>query len=136
MSTPIQIIGNITREPEVKTIPSGKTLTKFSVAVSTRKKVGDEWQDGDPSFYDCTAWDDLGSHVADSLRKGDRVIVCGRIAQRFWETPAGEKRSSFEVTVDEVGPSLKWVTTNSTRAERGGGSFNPIDPFNLDKDAF
>ena len=120
--TQITIIGNLTDAPELRFTPQGKAVANFTVAVSKRVKDGNDWKDGPSSFYRCSIWDAAAENMAESLDKGQRVIVVGEIAQRSYETNAGEKRSVFEVTAQEVGPSLKWATA---KPEKTGGKTAP-----------
>jgi single-strand DNA-binding protein len=115
---------------------TGKGLENFTVAVTPRVKDGDGWRDGETSFYRCTAWRSLAENLAESLTKGARVLVQGRLQQRSWETPEGERRSVVEVQVEEAGPSLRWATASITRtgakAAAGaskGGQLNDEPPF-------
>lgn len=123
--TAITIIGNLTDAPELRFTAAGKAVANFTVAVSKRVKDGQEWKDGPSSFYRCSIWDQAAENMTESLTKGQRVIVVGEIAQRSYETNSGEKRSVFEVTATEVGPSLKWaiakVEKTGNRAGIGGG---------------
>ncbi len=114
--TAITIIGNLTDAPELRFTAAGKAVANFTVAVSKRIKDGNDWKDGPTSFYRCSMWDTPAENMAESLGKGQRVIVVGEIAQRSFETNAGEKRSVFEVTASEVGPSLRWATAKPEKA--------------------
>ena len=116
--TAITIVGNLTDAPELRYTAAGKAVAGFTVAVSKRIKDGNDWKDGPTSFYRCTLWDTQAENMTESLHKGQRVIVVGDIAQRSFETNAGEKRSVFEITATEVGPSLKWATV---AVEKTGG---------------
>jgi single-strand DNA-binding protein len=130
--TTTTIVGNLTADPELRFTPNGAPVADFTVAVTPRVKDGDGWKDGDTSFFRCTAWRGLAEHLAESLAKGDRVLVHGSLRQRSWETEGGEKRSVVEVQVDELGPSLKWATAKPEKASRpakGGGQFNDEPPF-------
>jgi single-strand DNA-binding protein len=113
--TQITIIGNLTDTPELRFTAQGKAVANFTVAVSRRVKDGDDWKDGPSSFYRCSLWDAQAENMAESLTKGQRVIVVGDIAQRSFETNSGEKRSVFEVTASEVGPSLRWAVAKTER---------------------
>ena len=115
--TQVTIIGNLSSEIELRFTPQGKAVANFSVAVSKRVKDGNDWKDGPTSFYRVALWDQAAENLAESLEKGQRVIVVGEIAQRNYEHN-GEKRSVFEVTATEVGPSVKWATV---KVERSGG---------------
>lgn len=123
MTAHVTLVGNLTRDPELRYLPSGAGLVSFGIAVNRRYQKDGEWQE-EVSFFDCTAWREQADNVAESLEKGDRVIVVGRLTQRTWETDEGEKRSKVEVTVDEMGPSLRWATaapTKNPKSEGGGG---------------
>ena len=107
MSEPTTTItGNLTAAPELRF--AAAPVTNFTVAVTERRKHGDVWVDGETTFYRCTAWRELAEHAAESLEKGDRVIVTGRLRQRSWETESGERRSSIEIEVEDFGSSLRW----------------------------
>jgi single-strand DNA-binding protein len=116
-TTTITLVGNLTRDPEIKYSTAGNAIANLGLAVNYRKKVGDDWED-DPSFFNITAFGELGEHVADSLNKGARVVVVGRLTQRTWETDEGDKRSAVDIIADEVSPSLRWATASVTKAER------------------
>lgn len=119
--TTITVVGNLTADPELRFTASGKVVATITVAESQRVKDGDTWKDGDTTYWRCTAWDGLAEHIGDSLAKGQRVIVTGRVASRTYETREGEKRTVYEITADAVGPDLKWATARVTRASKGGG---------------
>jgi single-strand DNA-binding protein len=112
----VSLVGNLTDDPEVRFTPQGTTVASFRLAVTPRVKDGEGWKDGDTSFFRVNAWRDLAEHVTDSLSKGDRALVVGRLKTRSWETPEGERRSVVEVEAEEVGPSLKWATAKPQRA--------------------
>lgn len=114
--TSTTIVGNLTADPELKFTPNGNAVVNFTVAVTARFKQNDEWVDGDTSFFRCNAWRDLAVNVADSLSKGNRVVVTGYLKQRSWETPEGDSRSVIELEVQDVGPSLRWATAVPERA--------------------
>ena len=115
--THVAITGNLTDDPEVTFTPNGTAVANFRLAVTPRIREGDQWKDGETSFFRVTAWRDLATHLADSLSKGDRVIVLGQLRTRSWEDKSsGERRSVVEVTAEEVGPSLKWATAKPQRA--------------------
>jgi single-strand DNA-binding protein len=122
----ITIIGNVTRDPELRFTAGGQATASFGVAVNRRwqNRQTQEWEER-VSFFDVVCWQDLADNVAESVTKGSRVIVNGRLEQRSWDTPDGEKRSKIEVVADEVGPSLRWATAkvekNSRNQEGGGG---------------
>jgi single-strand DNA-binding protein len=115
----ITLVGNIVSDPVLRFVPSGQATTSFSVAVNRRwqNSQTQEWTEA-TSFFDCVCWNALAEHVADSLHRGDRAIISGRLDQRSWTTPEGDKRSKVELTADEIGPSLRWATADIRKAER------------------
>ncbi len=117
----VTIVGNITRDPELRFTTGGKGIASFGVAVNRRWQQNGEWQEK-VSFFNVTAWDTLGENVAASLSKGARVIVTGRLEQREYETKEGEKRNIVEIVADEIGPSLRWARAEVERVSRDGGS--------------
>lgn len=120
--TTVTIAGNITGDPELRFTGNGVPVANFSVAVTPRIKDGDEWRDGETSFFRCNAWRELGENIADSLQKGDRVILTGTLKQRSWEDNEGQKRNVVEVTVDEMGPSLRWATAEPVKVKKDRGN--------------
>lgn len=130
--TPITIVGNLTADPELMYTPSGVALARFTVASTPRrfdKNTGD-YVDGDTLFMRCTAWRHLAENVAESLNRGHRVIVTGRLRQSSWETPDGDKRWSIDLDVDDIGPSLRWATVKVTKSTHTGpGATDPNDPW-------
>jgi single-strand DNA-binding protein len=112
----VSLVGNLTDDPEVRFTPQGTAVASFRLAVTPRVKDGDGWKDGETSFFRINAWRDLAENAADSLSKGDRALVLGRLKTRSWETAEGERRSVVEVEAEEVGPSLKWATATPQRA--------------------
>jgi len=120
--TNITLIGNLVDDPELRFTPSGAAVAKFRVASTPRflDKQTNEWKDGESLFLTCNVWRQAAENVAESLQRGMRVIVQGRLKQRTYETKEGEKRTVFEVEVDEVGPSLRNATAKITRAQRSG----------------
>ena len=112
------IAGNLVDTPELRFTNNGTPVTNLRVAVTQRIQQDGEWRDGDTSFFKVNVWRGQAEHLADSLTKGDRVMVTGRLRQRSWETPEGEKRSVAEIEADEVGASLKWATTKIERASQ------------------
>ncbi|WP_084079522.1 single-stranded DNA-binding protein [Demequina sp. NBRC 110057] len=123
--TPITIVGNLTGDPELRFIQSGAAVANFTVASTPRTfdRQSNEWKDGDTLFMRCSLWREAAENVAESLTKGMRVIVTGRLVQRSFESN-GEKRSVVELQVDEVGPSLRYATAKVNRTQRqGGGNF-------------
>lgn len=123
--TPITLVGNLVDDPELRFTPSGAAVANFRVASTPRifDKATNEWKDGDSLFLSCNVWRQAAENVAESLQRGMRVIVTGRLKQRSYETKEGEKRTVFEVEVDEVGPSLKTATAKVAKTTRGGGGF-------------
>jgi single-strand DNA-binding protein len=119
----VTLIGNLTDEPELRYTPAGVPVANFTIAMNrrTRDPVTNEWKDGETSFLRCNVWRQQAENVAESLSKGMRAIVVGRLRQRSWETPDGAKRSTVEVEVEHVGPSLQWATANVTKSSRGDG---------------
>ena len=122
--TNLTMIGNLVSDPELRFTPSGAAVAKFTVASTPRylDKTTIEWKDGDSLFLQCQIWRQAAENVAESLTKGMRVIVSGRLKQRSYETKEGEKRTVFEVEVDEVGPSLRNATAKVTKAARQTGT--------------
>ena len=122
--TQITIVGNLVDDPELRFTPSGQPVARFRVASTPRINVNGEWKDGDALFMTCNVWRQAAENVAESLQRGMRVIVSGRLRQRSYETQQGEKRTVFEVEVDDVGPSLLRASAKVTRAQRTGGDGN------------
>jgi single-strand DNA-binding protein len=116
----VTIVGNITRDPELRFTAGGKGIASFGLAVNRRWQQNGEWQEK-VSFFNVTAWDTLGENIAASLTKGTRVIVTGRLEQREYETKEGEKRNVVEIVADEIGPSLRWARAEVERIARDGG---------------
>lgn len=144
----VELVGNITRDPELRFIPSGMAVANFGLAVNRRwmNKQTNDWEE-QTSFFDVVCWGTLGENVTESLVKGARVIVTGRLEQRTWETQEGDKRSKVEVVADDVGPSLRWATAQVTKTERreggGGGGYDapmptapPAAGYNDDEEPF
>lgn len=152
----VTLVGNITRDPELRFTSGGKGVASFGLAVNRRYQVNGEWQEK-VSFFNVTAWDQLGENAAASLTKGTRVIVTGRLEQREYETSAGEKKNIVEVVADELGPSMRWARATVERTQRanadggasgnsGGGSYGggsntpaaarPADPVYGDEEPF
>jgi single-strand DNA-binding protein len=120
----VSLVGNLTDDPEVRFTPQGTQVGSFRLAVTPRIRQGERWTDGDTSYFTVTCWRELAAHTADSLRKGDRALVLGRLKTRAWETPDGERRSAVEVEAEEVGPGLKWATATPQRASSKARSGN------------
>lgn len=121
--TIITVVGNLTADPELRFTPSGAAVANFTVASTPRQfdRQSNEWKDGDTLFMRCSIWREAAENVAESLVKGTRVIVQGRLVQRSYETREGEKRTVVELQADEVAPSLRYATAKVTRSQRGGG---------------
>ena len=118
----VTLIGNLVEDPELRFTASGVAMAKVRFAVNRRYQRNGEWQE-DTSFFGGTLWRDAAENAAESLQKGMRVIVNGRLEQQQWETKEGEKRSTVEVAIDEIGPSLRWATATVTRSPRAGDSY-------------
>lgn len=122
--TNITLIGNLTDDPELRFTPSGAAVAKFRVASTPRylDKQSGEWKDGEALFLSCNVWRQAAEHVAESLQRGTRVIVSGRLRQRTYETREGEKRTVYELEVDDIGPSLRYATAKVQKMSRSSGS--------------
>src|SRR3712207_5738080 len=136
--TPITVVGNLTADPELRFTPSGAAVANFTVASTPRTfdRQSNEWKDGEALFLNCSVWRQAAENAAESLVRGMRVIVSGRLKARSYETREGEKRTVFEIDVDEVGPSLKYATAKVSKTSRsgtggggGGGSWGGDDPW-------
>lgn len=132
----VTLIGNLVDDPELRFTPSGVAMAKVRFAVNRRYMQNNEWQE-ETSFFSGTCWRDMAENAAESLQKGTRVIVVGRLEQRTWETNEGEKRSTIEVRIDDIGPSIRWATASVTKSPRsgsyagssgGGGTSTPPAP--------
>jgi single-strand DNA-binding protein len=121
--TTITVIGNLTDDPELRFTPSGAAVAKFRVASTPRTldRASGEWKDGEPLFLSCNVWRQAAENVAESLQRGARVIVTGRLRQRSYETREGEKRTVIELEVDEIGPSLRYATAKVQKMSRSSG---------------
>ena len=121
--TVITLVGNLVDDPELRFTPSGAAVAKFRIASTPRflDKATNEWKDGESLFLTCNVWRQAAENVAESLQRGMRVIVQGRLKQRSYETKEGEKRTVYEVEADEVGPSLRNATAKVNKTQRGGG---------------
>ncbi len=140
--TTITVIGNLTADPELKYTPNGgHAVVKFKVASTPRfmDRQTSQWKDGDPLFLFCEMWRQPAEHVAESLKKGDRVILSGQLKMRRWETDSGEKRSMLYVLGDEIGPSLRYATAAPKKMQRssgqGGDNGRDYDPWAGDQPA-
>lgn len=121
--TTLTVIGNLTDDPELRFTPSGAAVAKFRVASTPRflDRNSGEWKDGDPLFLTCTVWRQAAENAAESLHRGTRVIVTGRLRQRTYETKEGEKRTVIDLEVDEIGPSLRYATAKVQKMSRSSG---------------
>lgn len=121
--TLVTVVGNLTADPELRFTPSGAAVANFTVASTPRKfdKQSGEWEDGEALFMRCNIWRQAAENVAETLTRGARVIVTGRLVQRSYETREGEKRTVVELEADEVGPSLKYATAKVAKVSRQGG---------------
>ncbi len=118
----ITLVGNLTEDPELRFTPSGSAVANFTVAVNRRFKSQDgNWEDKLDGFFRCNCWRDMAENVTESLRKGMRIMVVGRLQQRSWEDGDGNKRSMVEIQVDEVGPSLRWASATVQKSDRSSG---------------
>jgi single-strand DNA-binding protein len=123
--TPITVVGNLVADPELRFTASGQPVATFRVASTPRVRdnASGEWKDGDSLFLTCNVWRQAAENVAESLQRGMRVIVTGRLKQRNYETKEGEKRTVYEIEVDDVGPSLRNASAKVARANRSSGGF-------------
>ena len=121
--TIITLVGNLTADPELRFTPSGAAVASFSVASTPRTfdRQAGEWKDGETLFLRCSLWRDAAENITESLTKGTRVIVSGRLKQRSYDDREGQRRTVVELEVDEIGPSLRYATAKPTRTQRGGG---------------
>jgi single-strand DNA-binding protein len=121
--TIITVVGNLTADPELRYTQNGLAVANFTIASTPRNydRASSEWKDGEALFLRASVWREFAEHVAGSLTKGSRVIATGRLKQRSYETKEGEKRTSIELEVDEIGPSLRYATAQVTRAQSSGG---------------
>jgi single-strand DNA-binding protein len=142
----ITLVGNLTRDPELRFTTGGRGVASFGIAVGRRYQVNGEWQE-QTSYFNITAWGQLGENAAATLAKGSRVIVTGRLEQREYTTRDGDKRTAIEVVADELGPSLRWATAQVERqsgqgggggrgGNAGGGGGNAPDPYMGDEEPF
>lgn len=143
----VTVVGNLTRDPELRYTASGRGVASFGLAVNRRYMQNGEWQEV-TSFFNITAWGDLGENLAASVEKGARIIVTGRLEQRSYETKDGEKKSIVEIVADEAGPSLRWAQAQVERISRdsnssssssgggGGGGQRQPDPVYGDEEPF
>jgi single-strand DNA-binding protein len=118
----VTLVGNVTRDPELRFTPSGQAIATFGLAVNRRwqNRQTSEWEEA-VSFFDIVSWAQMAENVCESIQKGTRVLVSGRLEQRSWETDNGDKRSKVEVVADEIAPSLRWATAAVAKNERSGG---------------
>ncbi len=118
----ITLVGNVTEDPELRFTPSGRQVANFTVAVNKRFKNNQgSWEDRLDGFFKCNVWGEMAENVAETLLKGTRIVVTGRLQQRSWEDGEGNKRSAIEIQVEEVGPSLRWATAQVQKSQRKSG---------------
>lgn len=127
----VTIVGNLVSDPELRFIPSGAAVASFTVASTPRNfnKQTNEYEDGEPLFLRCSAWRDMAENAAESFEKGNRVIVTGRLQARSYETKEGDRRTSFELQVEDMGPSIRYATARPARKDKGGGYGNDGNGF-------
>jgi single-strand DNA-binding protein len=119
----VTLVGNLTDDPELRYTPNGAAVCKFRIAVNRRMPDGNGgWKDGEASYFSVNCWRGLAENVAETLTRGTRVVVAGRLQYRAWENQDGDKRSAVEIEADEIGPSLKWATARIERNPRSGGA--------------
>ena len=123
MDNTVTLVGNVTRDPELRYTPNGQAVATFGLAVNRRwqNRQTNDWEE-QVSFFDVKCWAQMAENVGESVQRGSRVVVSGRLEQRSWETDNGDKRSKVEVVADEIGPSLRWATAQITKNERRDGS--------------
>ena len=123
--TTITIRGRLTADPELRFTPSGAAVANLTIATNARTfdRQANEWKDGPATFWRCSAWRDMAENVAESLTRGSAVVAVGTVAGREYETKEGEKRTVFEVTLDAIGPDLRWATAKPVKAQRDKGGF-------------
>jgi single-strand DNA-binding protein len=119
----VRLIGNVTRDPEFKVTQGGQNMATFGVAINKRQKNPDtgQWENGEPEFHDVVCWRDLAENVVESITKGTRVVVVGRLSKRSWEGEDGKKQYRVEVVADEVAPSLRWAVAEVSKTTSSGG---------------
>ena len=123
MDNTVTLVGNVTRDPEIRYTPSGQTVATFGLAVNRRwqNRQNNEWEE-QVSFFDVKCWSQMAENVSESIPRGTRVVVTGRLEQRSWENDNGEKRSKIEVVADEIAPSLRWATAQVQKIDRRDGT--------------
>jgi single-strand DNA-binding protein len=124
----VTVVGTIVADPEMRFLGSGKAVANFTVAQNPRVKDGNEWKNGEATFFKCNAWEGMAENIVESLRKGDRVIVQGGMYTRAWDDKEGNKRTSLELRVEAVGPDLRYATAAVTKISKGGGGFQQPAP--------
>jgi len=133
MDNNVTLAGNVTRDPEIRYTPAGQTVVTFGLAVNRRwqNRQTNEWEE-QVSFFDVKCWSQMAENVSESITKGTRVVVTGRLEQRSWETDNGDKRSKIEVVADEVAPSLRWATAQVAKIERTSTDTTRAEDANYD----
>ena len=120
--TIITVVGNLTADPELRYTPSGVAVANLSIAANHRVKNGDQWEDGEPTYYRATVWREYAEYVAESLTKGTQVLAHGRVFTEAYTTKEGEQRTSLKLDIEDIGPCLRFATAKVTKAQRGGGT--------------
>ncbi|MEV4418093.1 single-stranded DNA-binding protein [Catellatospora sp. NPDC049609] len=133
--TTLTLVGNLTADPELRFTPAGAALCKFSIASTPRMydKATNQWKDGDPLFLNCSAWRDLAENIAESLVRGSRVVVTGRLKLNRWTTPEGENRQAFQLDVEDIGASLRYATAQVKKMSRTSGGSGGGAPAGTDE---
>lgn len=134
MDAPVTVVGNLTRDPELRYTASGMAVATLGVAVNRRwqDRQSKEWKE-ETSFFNCVAWAELAENIAESVSKGDRVVIQGELQQRSWENAEGEKRSTVEVKILDLGASLRWATASLTKTQRKAGGYGDQPPHPADE---
>lgn len=132
----VTLTGNLTRDPEMRFSQSGLAIANLGMAVNSRRKVGDGQYEDEPNFFNVTAFGSLAENIGESLTKGVRVTVFGRLRWRQWETDDGQKRSTVEIIAESVAPDLRWATADITKTSSGGGGGSTPADYQLDETPF
>ena len=124
----ITVVGNLTADPELRYTPSGVAVTNLSIAANHRVKNGDQWEDGEPTYYRATVWREYAEYVAESLTKGTQVLAHGRVFTEAYTTKEGEQRTSLKLDIEDIGPCLRFATAKVTKAQRNGNGTPTTQP--------
>jgi single-strand DNA-binding protein len=132
MNTYVHVVGNAVSDPSLRFTPNGTAVANFAIAVNNRRmnKQTNQWEDGETEFFDVTCWSQMAENASESIVKGSRVMVWGRLQQQKWETEGGDKRSKIQIVADEVGPSLRWANATVVKNERREGGESQSRPAN------